>query len=73
MNQGERVTDQGAKLVSVWAAIGVTTWAEAASFLAFIYTAVLLFEWAWKRVIRRIAIQRGWVRSRKVDLERVDD
>jgi len=38
-----------AKAVSLWAAIGVTSWAEAASFAAFVYSMILIGEWAWKK------------------------
>jgi hypothetical protein len=40
------------KAATAWAAVGITSWADAASFLAAIYTAVLLAEWLWKRLIR---------------------
>jgi hypothetical protein len=41
-----------AKLLTVWAAIGITSWADAASFLAFCYSLLLIGEWFWKRLIK---------------------
>lgn len=41
-----------AKIVTAWAAIGVTSWAEAASFAAFLYTILLIGEWLWKKLLK---------------------
>ena len=38
------------KVISLWMAIGVTSWAEAASFAAFVYSMILIGEWAWKKI-----------------------
>lgn len=38
-----------AKVVSMWALIGVSTWGEAASFIAFVYSLCLLAEWLYKK------------------------
>lgn len=38
-----------AKILSVWAAIGLTTWSEAAAFVAFLYSCALLYEWISKK------------------------
>lgn len=40
------------KLGSVWAAVGVTSWADVAAFLAAIYSALLIAEFLWKKVIK---------------------
>lgn len=53
-----------AKVVSLWALIGVTSWAEAAAFAGFIYSLLLIGEWLWKRVVRKFAARRGWVKPR---------
>lgn len=37
------------KVASMWTLIGVSSWQEAASFIAFIYSACLLGEWAYKK------------------------
>lgn len=42
-----------AKVVSVWTAIGITSWAEAASFAAFLYSLILIGEWVWKKAKAR--------------------
>lgn len=49
-----------AKIVSVWAAIGITSWTEAAAFLGFIYTACMLVHWWWKTFWRDFFRMRGW-------------
>jgi hypothetical protein len=51
-----------AKVATVWAAVGITSWADAASFLAAIYTAMLICEWLWKRVFKPIAVREGWLK-----------
>lgn len=54
-----------AKVVSLWAVIGVTSWTEAAAFAGFVYSMILIAEWFWKKLIRPIAERRGWVKRRK--------
>lgn len=49
-----------AKIVSVWAVIGITSWTEAAGFLGFVYTLGMLVKWWWDTVWRDIFIDRGW-------------
>lgn len=58
-----------AKLSTAWAAVGITSWADAASALAFLYTLVLLGEWLWKKAIRPFCEEQGWVKrkSRRKD------
>lgn len=51
-----------ARLASAWAAVGVTSWADFASFLAALYTLILLTEWLWKRVGRAFCERRGWLK-----------
>lgn len=51
-----------AKIGTAWAAVGITSWADAASALAFIYTLLLLVEWVWKRLARPFMERRGWLR-----------
>ncbi len=58
------------KVGTVWGAIGVTSWAEAASFMAFIYSMALFGEWLWKKLIKPMMIKRGYIkadRRRKAD------
>lgn len=51
-----------AKIGTAWAAVGITSWADAASALAFIYTLLLLLEWVWKRIARPFAERRSWLK-----------
>ena len=51
------------KIGTAWGAVGVTSWAEAASFLACIYTAILLCEWLWKKAIKPMLIKRGYIKA----------
>jgi len=48
------------KVATAWVAVGITSWAEAAAFAAFIYTCALLAEWIWKK-LRPFAERRGWI------------
>lgn len=52
-----------AKVLSVWAAIGITSWAEFASFVAGMYSVALLGEWVWKKIGRNLAIRLGWIKG----------
>lgn len=61
-NPTEQVAAPVAKVATAWAAVGITSWAEAASFLAFCYSAILIGEWAWKRFIRQFLVNRGWLK-----------
>lgn len=49
------------KLTSVWAAVGITSWADFAAFLAALYSALLIIEWCWKKAIRPFCELRGWM------------
>jgi len=46
------VGDPILKLASVWAAVGITSWADAASALAAIYTCILIGEWVYKKFFK---------------------
>lgn len=50
------------KLTTVWAAVGITSWADAASFAATCYTLMLIAEWCWKTFVRNAFIRRGWIK-----------
>ena len=52
------------KLGSVWAAVGITSWADAAALLAAIYSALLIAEFLWKKLFRPMAEARGWMRPK---------
>lgn len=52
-----------AKIGTAWAAVGITSWADAASALAFLYTLLLLCEWFWKKLARPFAERRGWLKQ----------
>lgn len=56
------VANQGAKIGFVWFSIGITTWAEAASFLAFVLSALALIEWLWKKLVRPFCVSMGWLK-----------
>lgn len=73
MNQTAEVQSPIMKLFLAWASVaaswfGITTWGEAASFVAFIassiaaiYTFCLLCEWWWKKVWRPLFVFFGWL------------
>jgi hypothetical protein len=60
-NQTESTPWLIAKVASVWAAVGVTSWSEAASFMAFLYTTWLMAAKFWKDILRPFCERRGWV------------
>lgn len=58
-NTTETIASPVAKVVTVWAAVGITTWADVASFLAACYSMLLISEWLYKRVIKPVLIKKG--------------
>lgn len=52
----------GIKLGSVWAAVGITSWADFAAFLAALYSMLLIGEFTWKKVLKPFLLWRGWLR-----------
>jgi uncharacterized membrane protein len=46
------VGDPILKLVSAWAAVGITSWADFASFLAAIYSLILIGEWVYRKFFK---------------------
>jgi hypothetical protein len=52
----------GAKLGSVWAAVGVTSWADVAAVLAAVYSALLIAEFLWKKAIKPFLQWRGYIK-----------
>lgn len=69
----ETVTNQMPKLAVVWAAWGITTWQEAAGFLAFVLSALAFAEWIWKKVIRPICVWRGYMKPIKRKVYEVEE
>lgn len=64
MSTQQEATVSGIKIVSVWAMVGITSWADAAAMLAAIYSALLIGEFAWKKCVRPFAEDRGWIERR---------
>jgi hypothetical protein len=62
MDDHTHIEGSAVKILSAWAVIGITSWADFAAFLGAIYTFVLLSEWAYKKVVRPICIARGWMK-----------
>ena len=58
------------KVASVWALVGITSWADLAAALAAFYSLLLIVEWLWKKVLRPCAEARGWL---KRPLRRISD
>lgn len=63
MNQHDTIDSPVLKVLSMWAAIGITSWAEFASFMAAMYTMFLMGEWLWKKIFRRVALRKGWIKN----------
>lgn len=69
MAQDSTISHPVAKGLSVWALVGVSSWTEAAGFLACIWTSLLICEWFWKKVFRSYARRRGWISAPPTDTE----
>lgn len=63
--QQDTVAAPAVKIVTAWAAVGITSWAEAASALAALYTVLLIAEWLWKRLVRPFCESKGWVQRKR--------
>lgn len=51
----------GAKVASVWTAVGISSWGDVASAAAAIYTALLICEWLWKKIGRPFLENHGMI------------
>jgi hypothetical protein len=65
MEEPASIASPAIKIATAWGAVGITSWADAASFLATLYTAVLLVEWIWKKAIKPALQSRGLWKWRK--------
>lgn len=59
------VTAPVVKVISVWAAVGFTSWADVAAFLAAIYSLLLIGEWLWKKLGRPFCEMHGWLKRKQ--------
>lgn len=46
------VANPAAKALSLWAAVGLTSWTDVAALLAALYSLILIGEWIWKKWVR---------------------
>lgn len=53
------------KIATAWLAVGFTSWAEFASFLAACYTGLLIGEWFWKKFWRPALERLGWLKRQR--------
>lgn len=51
----------GGKITSVWVAVGISSWNDAAAAAAAIYSVILICEWLWKKVLRPFGENHGWI------------
>lgn len=54
-----------AKLGSVWASVGVSTWSDAASMFAAILSMLFILEWFWEKIIRPFLEDRGVMKRKR--------
>jgi len=80
MNDNIEISHPVTKVVSAWTAVGITSWADAASAATFIasalaalYTLLLLSEWFWKRVWRPLFARFGWFGLEPAEQRRIAD
>ncbi|UBB15406.1 hypothetical protein [Comamonas odontotermitis] len=64
MDERSNISIPVAKLISVWVAFGITSWEKAAAAAAFLYSALLICEWFWKKVWRPVFERAGWIKPR---------
>lgn len=63
--QNVSVDSAGVKIATVWGAVGISSWADAAGAVATLYSLCLLCEWVWKKFLRAAMERRGLVKPRK--------
>jgi hypothetical protein len=73
MDQQNSIVGWPAKVVSAWALIGITSWSEAAAFIAFLYSSCLLAEWVFKKIIKPTLVSRGYMKASVADNAGDDD
>lgn len=49
----------------MWFFVNSVPWSNIASFVAVLYTVLLLCEWWWKKLWRPMAERWGWIKERK--------
>lgn len=54
----QTVVAPATKVVTAWAAVGITSWSDVAAALAAVYTLILIVEWAWKKVVKHRAVRK---------------
>lgn len=64
----DQIKNPAAKAASgilvAWAGM---SWGERAQMAAFLYTMCLITEWLWKRILKPLALRRGWIKGKPVD------
>lgn len=63
----KEVVEAAAGAGSVWTVYGISNWTEAAGFLAFVYTALLILRFLWKYTVRPFLVAHGWLRPKPGD------
>ena len=64
MDERSNISIPVAKLISVWVAFGITSWEKAAAAAAFLYSALLICEWFWKKFWRPVLERAGWIKPK---------
>ncbi len=62
-NTGDSRYWLAAKITGIWGLVGVTSWSEAASFMAFCLTCWIFGRHVWRDAIRPAFERFGWVKS----------
>lgn len=60
-NQSESSQGLAAKILALWAWLGVTNWSEAASFFTTMLTVYMIGRYIWRDIGRPFCERRGWI------------
>lgn len=60
----QQLAFDSAKAGSAWLGAGVTA-SDIAAYLAAFYTCLLIGDWFWKKLFRRQALKRGWIKPQR--------
>lgn len=67
--QDSTISHPVAKAVSLWTVVGISSWTDAAAFVGFLYSLLLIGEWLWKKWLRGVARRKGWISTPPSDSE----
>jgi pyrroloquinoline quinone (PQQ) biosynthesis protein C len=54
----------GAKIASVWAFVGISSWADFAAMMAALYSLLMILNFCWDKFLKGWCIRAGWIKPK---------